>query len=164
MTTGQFFSDPTQSGRVRVGPKPELTRPVDNPLPTTHFHSSSYLFHQSSLLLTSLFFLFLLFHFCPALHFTPPSSPTVLTPNQHLHHHFSGKITGKFLWTHKHLHIFFFEVKIYNHFCGFYTFAWGYFYLSFNNNTHVIYEHWKWYLCVFIHEFCICEIICWVGI
>ena len=38
---------------------------------------------------------------------------------------------------------FFFEVKIYNLFCGFYTFAWGYFYLSFNNDTHVIYEHWK---------------------
>ena len=92
---------------LRTTRAPHLT-----PFPTTHFHSS-YLFHRSSLLLTSLFFLFLLFHFHLALLFTPSSSPTVLTPNQHLHHHFSGKITGKFLWTHKHLHIFF-EVKIYN--------------------------------------------------
>ncbi|KAF3955543.1 hypothetical protein CMV_019246 [Castanea mollissima] len=28
---GQFFSDPTPSGQVRVGPKPGLTRPVDSP-------------------------------------------------------------------------------------------------------------------------------------
>ena len=58
----------------------------------------------------------------------------------------------------------FFKVKISNLFGGFYTFAWGYFYLSFNNNTHVIYEHWKWYLCVYMYEFCIGGIIWWVGL
>ena len=58
----------------------------------------------------------------------------------------------------------FFEVKISNLFGGFYTFAWDYFYLNFNNNTHVIYEYWKWYLCVYMYEFCIGGIIWWVGI
>ena len=28
---GPFFSDPTQSGRVQVGPKPGLTQPMDSP-------------------------------------------------------------------------------------------------------------------------------------
>ena len=58
----------------------------------------------------------------------------------------------------------FFEVKISKFFGGFYTFAWGYFYVSFNNDIHVIYEHWKWYLCVFMYRFCIGGIIWWVGI
>ena len=58
----------------------------------------------------------------------------------------------------------FFEVKISNLFGGFYTFAWDYFYLSFNNNTHVIYEYWKWYLCVYMYEFCIGGVIWWVGL
>ena len=58
----------------------------------------------------------------------------------------------------------FLKVKISNLFGGFYTFAWGYFYLSFNNNTHVIYEYWKWYLCVYMYEFCIGGVIWWVGL
>ena len=32
LIAGPFFSDPTQSGRVRVGPKLGLTRPVDSPV------------------------------------------------------------------------------------------------------------------------------------
>ena len=86
---------------------------------------------------------------------TPPPPP--LPPS------FSNKITGKFLRTHKHCHILS-KVKISNLFAGFYTFTWGYFYLSFNNDTHVIYVHWKWYLCVFMYGFCIGGIIWWVGI
>ena len=38
-----------------------------------------------------------------------------------------------------------------------------FFYLSFNNDTHVIYEHWKWYLCVFMYGFSINGIIWCVG-
>ena len=53
----------------------------------------------------------------------------------------------------------FFEEKISHLFGGFFTFTWGYFYLSFNNDIHVIYEHWKWYLCVFMYGFCIGGII-----
>ena len=51
------------------------------------------------------------FHFLSTQHkhlsHTPSSSPTVPTPIQHLHHHFSRKITRKFLRTYKHLHILF---------------------------------------------------------
>ena len=53
----------------------------------------------------------------------------------------------------------FFEEKISHLFGRFFTFTWGYFYLSFNNDIHVIYEHWKWYLCVFMYGFCIGGII-----
>ena len=80
-------------------------------------------------------------------------------PYHHFHRHFSDKITKKLLWTHKHLYIFFLRKKISHLFGGFFTFTWGYFYLSFNNDIHVIYEHWKWYLCVFMYGFCIGEII-----
>ena len=127
-----------------------------NPLPHHSFHSSYLLFGQLTYFISVLSF-FIFSH-------TPSSSPTVPTPNQYLHHHFSGKITGKLLWTHKHLHLLFFEVKFFNLFGGFYTFTWGYFYLNFNNDKHVIYEHWKWYLYVYMYRFCIGGIIWWVGI
>ena len=77
------------------------TKPHSPPL----IHSSLYSLAGS---LTSFVF-FLFFHFLSTQHkhfsHTPSSSPTVPTPNQHLHHHFSGKITGIFLGTHEHLHI-----------------------------------------------------------
>ena len=76
--------------------------------------------------------------------------PLQTTPS---HHHFSSKITGKILKNPKASSSFLFEVKISHLFGGFYTFTWGYFYLSFNNDTHVIYEHWKWYSCVYMYEF-----------
>ena len=51
--------------------------------------------------LTSLLFFFFFFHFLLTQHkhfsHTSSFSPTVSTPNQHLHHHFFGKITGKLL-------------------------------------------------------------------
>ena len=124
------------------------------PLPsfsTTHFHTIHFLSLASSF--TSLLFFFF-FSFSHTLLSTLIFSTSTSTPPPPFPPSFSGKITGKFLGTHKHLHILF-EVKISNLFCGFYTFAWGYFYLSFNNDIHVIYEHWKWYLCVFMYGFCI---------
>ena len=48
---------------------------------------------------------------------------------------------------------------------GLYAFARGFLYLSFDNDTHVIYELWKWsYSCVYMYEFCVGGIIWWVGL
>ena len=41
---------------------------------------------------------------------------------------------------------------------GFYAFVCGYFYLSFENETHVIYELWKWYLCVYVYGFVLVDL------
>ena len=79
----------------------------------------------------------------------PPALPH--HHHHHFHYHFSGKIIGKILRTHKYPSHLFFQVKISHLFGGFCTFAWGYFYLNFNNDIHVIYKHWKWYLCVCIY-------------
>ena len=129
------------------------------PPPNTLPHHSFSLFLSLSPVLTSPHFSFLSFS-----SFSFPSSTSL--HSLILSHGTHSKSTSpppffrqdhwKFLWTHKHLHDFFlFEVKISNLFCEFYTFAWGYFYLNFNNDTHVIYEHWKWYLRDFMYEFCI---------
>ena len=133
------------------------------PNPTTHLTITlSYLLWPAHfLLLLSFFFFFFIFgRTLSSLLQTLLAAP----PYHHFHHHFSSKITGKFLRTHKHLHILFFEAKISHLFGGFCTFAWGYFYLSFNNDTHMIYKHRKWYLCVFMYGFCIGGIIWWVSI
>ena len=46
---------------------------------------------------------------------------------------------------------------------GLYAFARGFLYLNFDNDTHVIYEIWKWYSCVYMYGFCVSGIIWWVG-
>ena len=162
--------DPTHSAKLPTRPKPSAAKPE----PTWHMDTCNVpvkkkiffkthvpptyptLFHHTfHTILSPLFgwlthFLFFFFSFSlihSSLSLSHPLS--LVPPYHHFHHHFSGKITEKSLRTYKHLHIFF-EVKVSNLFSGFYTFAWGYFYLRFNNDTHVIYEHWKWYLCVFI--------------
>ena len=109
----------------------------------------------------SFFFFFFIFHL--TLLFTPSNSPanTSIPPFPPL---FCSQCHQKILKNPQAPSHPFFEVKISNHFGGFYTFTWGYFYLSFNNDTHVIYEHWKWYLCVYMYEFCMGGIIWWVGL
>ena len=132
------------------------------PNPTTHhtihsFLSLLWLAHSSLLFI----FLFSLIH-SSLLSSSPPT-----LPHHHHHHlfhyHFLARSPENCC---EPINTFtsFFEVKISNLFGGFYTFAWGYFYLSFNDDTHVIYEYWKWYLCVFMYGFCIGRIIWWVGI
>ena len=138
----------------------------DHTCPTWHTkpHHTS---HSFALILgwpslTSYFLFFLFFSLInSSLSLAHPLPP--IPPCHHLPIHFSGNITGKSLGISKHLHLLF-EVNISNLLVGLYAFAWGYFYLSFNNDTHVIYKHWKWYLCVYMYGFCIGGIIWWVGI
>ena len=117
--------------------------PPTTSFPTTHFHSSLYLFDRPSslLLLTYHFFLFLLFHF---------SSNTPLHSHP-LHRYFHTTTTFstsffrqdhwkilKNLQASSHL---LFEVNISNIFGGFICFCLRFFSLSFDNDIHVIYEH-----------------------
>ena len=137
--------------------------PYLTPLPTTHFHLSLTLFDR---LLTSPYFSFLSFS---SFAFSVKHSSSFLQtlqlvpPCHHLHHYFSGNVTGKSLGTSKHLHLLF-EVKFLILLVSFIFCLRLYFYLSLNNDTHVIFEHWKWYLCVYMYGFCIGGIIWWVAI
>ena len=112
---------------------------------------------SSSHLLSFLFFSLKYTHSSPSLSHRVPRQTTISTII------FSGKITGKSLRTSKHLYIFFFEVKFLIFFVGFIFCLRLYFYLSFDNDTHVIYEFWKWYLCVYMYEFCLGGFIWWAG-
>ena len=69
----------------------------------------------------------------------------------------------KLFWNHYAPSYLLFEVKFLIFLVGFFFF---FFNLSFNNDTHVIYELWKWYSCVYIYiyGFCVGEIIWWVGL
>ena len=134
------------------------------PLPIILNHSfSHYPFSLFGWLIHFTSFLSLFFH--SLIHSSLlSSSPLALSHHHHhFHHHFPTRSLENF-WEPINTFTSFFEVKISHLFGGFCTFAWGYFYLSFNNDTHVIYEHWKWYLCVFMYESCIGGIIWWVGI
>ena len=91
------------------------------PFPTTHFHSSLYLFGRLTLFPSFLFFIFS--HTLISITLILSTSTSYHHHHHHFHHHFSDKITRKFLRTYKQLHILFFEVKFYNLFGGFYTFA-----------------------------------------
>ena len=112
------------------------------PLSTTHFHLSLTLFDR---LLTSPCFSFLSFS---SFAFSVEHSSSLLQtlqpvpPCHHFHHHFSGNVTEKSLGTSKHLHLLF-EVQFLILLVSFIFFLRLYFYLSFNNDTHVIFEHWK---------------------
>ena len=88
------------------------------PIHTTYLTILPYLFDW---LLSSHFFLLLLFHFPShtSLHSLKLSNRYLHT--HHFHHHFSG-VTGKSVETSKHLHLLF-EVKDFNLFGGFYAFA-----------------------------------------
>ena len=134
------------------------------PNPTTHHTiTPSYLFFGR--LTSCLFFFFFPSSSLICSSLLSSSPPTL--PHHHHHHlfhyHFLARSPENCC---EPINTFtsFFEVKISNLFGGFYTFAWGYFYLSFNDDTHVIYEYWKWYLCVIMYGFCIGRIIWWVGI
>ena len=121
------------------------------PNPTTHL-TITLSFHSFGQLTPSLLFSFFFFFFI----FGRTLSSLLQTLHQHFH-------TTTIIFPARSLEnswepintftSFFFEVKISHLFGGFCTFAWGYFYLSFNNDTHVIYEYWKWYLCVFMYGF-----------
>ena len=132
------------------------------PNPTTH-HSQPLIFTLSISLFGWLIhftsFLSLFFHSLihSSLLLCPLSS--VLPHHHHFHHHFLAR-SPENSWEPINTFTSFFEVKISNFFGGFYIFA----YLSFNNDTHVVYEHWKWYLCVCMYGFYIGGIIWWVGI
>ena len=89
-----FFWVPT----CQAPPNPHLT-----PLPTTQFTPYYLLFGWLTLYLSFFSFLFSLIH--SRLSSSPPALPH--HHHYHFHHNFSGKITEKFLRTHKHLHILF---------------------------------------------------------
>ena len=120
----------------------------DHTCPTQHSNPPP-LFHTITLSLgrrsTRVFYTCFLFLFLflthTNTHFTlsHPLPPVYPLPH-HIHHHLSGKITGKSLRTSKHLHIFYFEVKFLILLVGFIFCLRLYFYLSFDNDTHVIYE------------------------
>ena len=136
--------------------------PTTPPIPTTHF-TPPYLPSLAGSLISILFsfFSFSLIHSSLLLY---PLSPVLPHHHHHyFHHHFPTR-SPENSWEPINTFTSFFEVKISNLFSGFYIFAWGYFYLNFNNDTHVVYEHWKWYLCVCMYGFCIGGIIWWVGI
>ena len=132
------------------------------PLPTTHFHSSLYSFGWLTYFTSFLFFIF-------SQHNTNIS---LILPHPLPHYPLQINISTIIFPARSPENCCepisnftsFFEVKVSNLFGGFHTFAWGYFYLSFNIDTHVIYEHWKWYLCIFMYGFCIGGVIWWVGI
>ena len=94
---------------------------------------------------------------------TLPHTLPLIPPCHHLHRHFSGNVTRKSIGTSKHLNLLF-EVKFLILLVSFIFCLRLYFYLNFNNDTHVIYEHWKWHLCIYMYGFCICGIIWWVGL
>ena len=82
--------------------KPHLT-----PLPTTQFTPDYLFFGWLTLYLSFFSLLFSLIH--SLLSSSPPTLP--YHHHHHFHHNFSGKITEKFLRTHKHLHILFLRKK-----------------------------------------------------
>ena len=94
---------------------------------------------------------FLLFHSQTQLQthsHTHSSLPVSLTLSlvlilHHLHHLFMARSPKNSLGVFKASAFLLFEGKISNIFGGLYAFARGFLYLNFDNDTHVIYEHWK---------------------
>ena len=102
--------------------------PTTPPIPTTHFTPPYLPSLAGSLTSLLLFFSFSLIHSFLLLY--PLSLVLPHHYHHHFHHHFQTR-SRENSWESISTFTSFFEIKISNIFGGFYTFVWGYFYLSF---------------------------------
>ena len=91
------------------------------------------------------FFYLTLKHNCRHIHIHTPLSLTLslVLILHHLHHLFTARSPGNSLGISNTSSSLLFKIKFLIFLVGLYTFARGIRYLSFDNNTHVIYELWK---------------------
>ena len=118
--------------------------------PPHKYHSYISLFGRSTKVLYSF-----LFHFLSTQHknFSHPLSLVLIL--HHLHHLSLARSPESSIGNGKAHSPLVFEVKFLISFDGYYVLIWGYFYPSFNNDVHEIYELLGWYSCNYVYGFLI---------